>query len=211
MRRGVAGLLLLMGITVSGDAGERSPGVHPLAKKWSGLGEMELTFADGKQTVIASVDFRIMGDKPAAEVRAALAEIAALPDVRTIMLVGLAFTDEAVAELGKCKKLTTLNLYGTKATDKAFVDLSKVSTLNRLSFTGAGLSDKAMKEIAKLPELVFLEVTDAPITDNGLMDLRRAMNLRRLLLTNTRTTDRGVANLQALIPHLRTTDAMMLR
>lgn len=201
MRRCAAGLLLFA--AVAACAGERAARVHPLASKWSKLGEIELSFADPENKVINTVDFRITGEKPVAQVKAALAEIAALPEVESIVLVGLAFTDDAVAELGKCKKLTLLNLYATKVTDNAFTEIAKVTTLNRLTFTGAGLTDKGMKEIAKLSNLVHLEITDAPITDNGLMDLRRMKNLRRLVLTNTKTTDRGFASLQSLIPRLR--------
>src|SRR5687768_15407112 len=112
MRRCLPVLFLFCAAVIwAGERGER--GMHPLVKKLNKVGEFEVSFADAEQKVIQTVDFRITGERKPDEVKAAVGELAALPEVTHVMLLGLAFTDESVAELGKAPKITVLTLYGT--------------------------------------------------------------------------------------------------
>src|SRR5262245_24478344 len=83
-----------------------------LVEKLKRLGEVHPTYGgEGKDKTLTGVDFRITGDRPVADVIAAVRELAKLPTLESVLLLGPAFTADAVKELegSKIKRLTLFN------------------------------------------------------------------------------------------------------
>ncbi|MFO0966315.1 MAG: hypothetical protein U0793_12130 [Gemmataceae bacterium] len=200
--------LLLAFLACATNARAGSP-EQTLVDRLKKLGEVHLTYqGEGKDKAITGVDFRITGERKAEDVIAAVRDIAKLPKLDTVLLLGPAFKADAVKELVGAK-LVNLTLFNTGAGDAAFEHLPKIKTLRILAVTGSGLTDKGLKEITKVRTLQSLVIEDARITDAGIMGLTALRYLQRLILTNTDVTPDALANLREAMPRLSSGPAVL--
>ncbi|RPI87490.1 MAG: hypothetical protein EHM42_05145 [Planctomycetaceae bacterium] len=110
---------------------------------------------------------------------ALLAQIAAIPQLRGLTLVGGAATDRGLAAFRGHRRLQTLSC-------------------DRI----AGVTDAALESIAMLTELQRLNLSEVSITNAGIMRLSNASNLIGLRLRGTRVTQEAVDLLRTQRPGL---------
>jgi hypothetical protein len=176
-----------------------------IVKHLKGTAQVYAQYGNSRQQKqLIRLELRITGDKDAKEVVAALKEVARLPHLETLMLMGPAFTDEAVRELARSRSLRDVQLNRTQVTDAGIASLAAINELRRLVFWGSGLTDKGLKDVARLKNLKYLEITDAPITREGLKELYALTGLRRLTIVNSKATARELRLLFQSLPELET-------
>ncbi len=105
----------------------------------------------------------------------------------------------ALAPLAKLPRLQSLVLSGGSVTDEGIANLAGARALRRLSIQGAaGVTDAGMASLADLPDLNSIEIFVAPkLTAFGLKNLGlRLAELETLVLYQTSLTDDGMACLE---------------
>jgi hypothetical protein len=158
--------------------------------------------ADAKKNAIIGVDFRPTAGSDPKKVAAAVKELAMLPDLQTVLLLGQDVTDEAANAVPASAKLMSIQFFNTSITDKGIAGLARLKNLQTFKFTGMGLADEGMKTLAKIKTLQTIVITDAKVTDEGVLALRTLANLRRLTIENTAATEQSIQSLRQQLPRL---------
>lgn len=122
-----------------------------------------------------------------------------LPELDSLMIVGVSVTEADLADLKNFPKLTSLTLTGSALTDRGFEDIAKLGNLVYLGFTGTSLSDRGLDHSDALTKIEYLDLSrNKGVTDAGLVHLKRLDTLKELYLDGTSVTDAGLVHLAAL-------------
>ena len=78
-----------------------------------------------------------------------------------------------LAEIGKLTQLRTLRLLSSNATDAGVRHLAYLQNLTGLSLVSSRITDGSLKELAHLKKLHLLDIRQTPIADDGLKYLDR--------------------------------------
>ena len=162
---------------------------------------------------------RVIGDDD-------LPALAALPQLRELLIEQSRITDAGFKSLRRFEKLEHLRLRGARITDDALDALDdwprlRLLNLPQADLTDAGVAricrrerlellrlgspratDESLVAVAACPSLRFLHLIDVPITDAGLKHLEQAQQLTSLYLDGSRVTDEGIERLVTASPHL---------
>ncbi len=154
-----------------------------------------------KKGTIIGVDFRPMAGSDPKEVASVVKELATLPHLHMVLLLGQDVTDEAVDALPA--SVVNVRFFNTQVTDKGIAKLGRLKNLIGFNYTGANLTDEGMKELAKLKTLQSLSITDAKgVTDTGVAALASLANLQNVTIENTSASPRAVRSLKLVLPSL---------
>jgi hypothetical protein len=158
---------------------------------------------DIKKGKIVGVDFRPMAGTDPKKIAAAVKELSTLPDLETILLLGMDVNDEAADAIPTSAKLTSVQFFNTSITDKGVGKLARFTNLQTFKYTGMNISDQGMQDLAKIKTLNTIEITDSKITDTGVLALQTLPNLRSLTIENTAATQRSIDQLQQRLPPIQ--------
>ncbi len=124
---------------------------------------------------------------------AALAYLAAFPDLMELSVRRSRVTDVGLGPLARLKRLTALSIEGTPGVTDAGVErLRPCTALRELSLTETRVTGKGLEHF---PDLELLNLSGTPFGDDGLRHLAGLLELRVLLLLDTRVTDEGLRHL----------------
>ncbi len=157
---------------------------------------------DPRKAVIIGVDFRPMSGSDSKKIAAIVGELAAMPHLETLLLLGMDVTDEAVEAIPVSPKLLSVQFFNTRISDKGIATLPRFQKLQRFSFTGMGLTDEGMRSLAQIKSLHTIIITDAKVSDDGVLALRSLPNLRQLTVENTAATQKSIDRLRESLPRL---------
>jgi len=190
----------------------QSEPIPPVIAQMEELGTVYVTRADprakksvtseAKKNAIIGIDFRPTAGSDPKKVAAAVKDLATLPDLETVLLLGQDVTDAAADALPTSAKLVSIQFFNTSITDQGFAKLTRFKNLQQFKFTGMGLTDEGMKTLAKIKTLQTIVITDAKVTDEGVLALASLRNLRRLTIENTLATEQSIERLQEQLPRL---------
>lgn len=155
-----------------------------------------------KKGPIIGIDFRPMAGSDPKKVAAAVKELASLPELETVLLLGRDVTDEAADAIPKSATLVSVQFFNTSITDNGIGNLTRFTKLQTFKFTGMGLTDRGMKALAKISTLQTIEVTDSKVTDEGVLALQSLPNLRQLTIENTAASQRSIDQLGTRLPRI---------
>lgn len=210
MHRLAFAFVALLGASVNVLA--QSESNPPVIAKMEDLGTVYVTRADPrakkstnsevKKNAIIGVDFRPTAGSDLKKVAAVVKELATLPDLETVLLLGQDVTDAAADALPASAKLVSIQFFNTTITDQGIAKLTRFKNLQQFKFTGMGLTDEGMKALAKIKTLQTIVITDAKVTDKGVLALASLRNLRRLTIENTLATEQSIESLRESLPRL---------
>ena len=129
------------------------------------------------------------------EHRAAIADIAGLTTLRSVILSGA--SDEDLAKLVPLTRLTSLTVYSKGVTDEAFKSIAKFEKLEALDLSGTRVFEKA-GSLSSLKKLERLSLAGTPTSDVGLKALKDVKSLRHLNIERTAVTSEGLKHLGKL-------------
>ena len=203
-------LLALFGVGVKVLA--QSEPTPPVIAKMEELGTVYVTRADprakksaaseARKNTIIGIDFRPTAGSDPKKVAAVIKELATLPDLETVLLLGQDVTDAAADALPTSAKLARIQFFNTSITDQGIAKLTRFKNLQQFKFTGTGLTDEGMKGLAKVKSLQTIAITDAKVTDKGVLALSSLRNLRWLTIENTQATEQSIESLREQLPRL---------
>jgi hypothetical protein len=121
-----------------------------------------------------------------------------LPKLRILILDRTNIDDKSIGRITELTQLEELFLDTAKVTDKGLENFERMTRLQKLGFdkaamTGAGLTH--LRGLTKLEDL-YLALTN--VDNAGLASLAGMSGLRRLCLSGTKVTDTGLANLRQM-------------
>lgn len=106
-----------------------------------------------------------------------LHELAALPNLKRLILSEQTVTDDVLVALSSIDTLEELILYESEVTDKGVASLVALQNLKTLSLEGSQVTDSCVDVLSQLP------------------------NLQRVILAKTDITEEGVRRLRARVPN----------
>jgi len=161
----------------------------------------------------------------------ALATMARLESLTTLLLVGSDLTDDQLFQLRTLKNLTVLSVRSDKGTprgltvlesfpdlrnldlshdvwvdDRALVPISHATELEKLSLGGTSITDEGLAQLTSLRKLRTLYLDHTRIHDEGLQALAGLSSLEYLDVSGTSVTDEGISALRSALPKLEITD-----
>jgi hypothetical protein len=207
-------------LILAGSVRAQAEPTPPVIAKMEELGTVFVTRANpkvktsarsqAKNKVIVGIDFRPTAGSDPKKVAAAVKELATLPDLKTVLLLGQDVTDEAAGALPASVKLVSIQFFNTSITDKGIAGLARLKSLQTFKFTGMGLTDEGMKSLAKIKTLQVIVITDAKVTDDGVLALRTLRNLRQLTIENTEATEQSIERLRESLPRLASGERFLM-
>lgn len=152
-----------------------------------------------------------------------LRQVARVPNVKRLNLLGTKVTANGLQALVGLKKLDTVFIEDSRITDSVVMKLGELKMLhtlwvaatrggNRATSEGAvgelnlawtAISDRCLSSIAGLKNLVWLDIRDTKVTDSGVEALFGLKNLKDLLLGGSKVTRVGRFRLQVALPDCR--------
>lgn len=135
---------------------------------------------------------------------AGLAHLRKLPSLRDLRL-GTAVTDDELAQLVAIPHLRSLDIAFSKITDEGMRHLAKIQDLEVLGLFDAQITDAGVAHLQRLKQLRHLSLSRTKVTGAGLVHLMGLINLESLNLAGTSITDAGLAYLGGL-SHLQELD-----
>lgn len=127
-----------------------------------------------------------------------LSELAHLPRLRTLHLVGGRVDEAWLKVIGDFEHLTVLSLEGCKLTPEAMAELGKLTRLRTLSLRSTAVTDEQFKSVANLTQLQAIDLVGTKITVAGLVHLKSLVELECLNLSRIPVTDESAKNLSVL-------------
>jgi hypothetical protein len=204
---GAAIAVLIVSLTTAHTIAQDYPAV---VEKMAAIGTCYVTRAapkdktapktTAKANAIIGVDFRPNADADPKKVAALVKELSTIPDLESVLLLGMTVTDEAADAIPTTPKVRSIQFFNTAVTDKGIAKLARLSNLEVFNFTGMGLTDEGMKAIGKMKTLHTIEIVDAKITDAGVLELSGLPNLRTLTIQNSAASQSSVDQLQQRLP-----------
>jgi Leucine-rich repeat (LRR) protein len=128
-----------------------------------------------------------------------VAFLAALPELKQLVLTETQITDECMSLIGRLCKLSMLDLSNTCISDNGAFQLATLVKLEALGIYGTQITDATVEIIAKLPKLKMLNISFTAITDAGLFKLAR-LGCRTIEVHHSRITKSGVHAFTKLCP-----------
>jgi Leucine Rich repeat len=206
---GAAISFLVVSLTTAHTIAQNNPAV---VEKMAEIGTVYVTRAapkdktqpktSAKANAVIGVDFRPMADADPKKIAALVKELSTIPDLESILLLGMNVTDEVADAIPTTPKLKSIQFFNTAITDKGIAKLSRLPNLEVFNFTGMGLTDEGMKALGKMKTLHTIEIVDAKITDAGVLALSGLPNLRMLTIQNAAASQRSVDQLQERLPRI---------
>jgi hypothetical protein len=157
-------------------------------------------------------------------VDADLAPLAAMTDLRTLMLPGPGISDAGLVHLRGMAKMHSLALIDNHVTSAGLehlrsmtllasldLDRSRVESLapirqlarlRRVLIASTPIADAALTDLKGLDQLEFLDLSETQVTDAGLERLRRLKKLRTLRVRGTAVSSEAIAALRQELPLL---------
>lgn len=186
------------------------PANPPVVAKMEELGTVYLTRSNPKtdaknepaKGTIIGVDFRPAAGTDPMKIVAIVKEFSTLPELRTILLLGMDVNDEVADAIPTSAKLQSIQFFNTQVSDKGIAKLTRFSNLQTFKYTGMNISDEGMKSLGKMKTLQSIEITDSKITDAGVLALQQLPNLLNLRIENTAATQRSIDQLQERLPRV---------
>ena len=111
---------------------------------------------------------------------------------------GRQFDDAALAQVAALPELETLDLSGTAVTDAGTASLAGLKELQRLYLRGTKITDASLAHLAGLTNLEVLALQDTAVDGSGLASLKGLANLEVLNLAQTKVTDDRLAAIEGL-------------
>lgn len=128
-----------------------------------------------------------------------LAEVAAIPGLKTLDLSLSRVTDRGMRALRPATGVVDLNLYFAElVTDEGMSIVRDWKNLKRLNVRGTKITDTTLEFVSTLPALEALDIGYAEVTDVGLDRLTSMTSLRELTIGGNKLTDVGVHLLRQL-------------
>jgi hypothetical protein len=184
----------------------------PVITKMEELGSVYVTRAapkdktapktKAKENAIIGIDFRPMAGTDSKKIAELVKELATLPDLETLLLLGMDVTDAAADAIPASAKVTKIQFFNTTISDKGIAKLTRFTNLESFKFTGGGLTDEGMKTLGTMKTLHTIEITDAKITDAGVLALSSLPNLRVMTIETSAATQQSVDQLQQRLPRI---------
>ncbi|MBX3449970.1 MAG: hypothetical protein KF777_10445 [Planctomycetaceae bacterium] len=131
-----------------------------------------------------------------------LKQLSALPNLRTLDVLGTKVTNEGVASIAKITSLESLRFTGQQLKDDGAAELAKMPNLRKLYIDNVALSPTGWAAIGRIPSLEVLHVSHSSIGDAAMPLLCEAQNLKEFVLHYSGVSDVGVSYLGKL-PHLQ--------
>jgi hypothetical protein len=157
-------------------------------------------------------------------VDADLAPLAALTDIRTLMLRGPGISDAGLVHLRGMAKMHSLTLIDNHVTSaglehlrsmallesldlnrsrvESLAPIRQVARLRKLWIASTPIADAALTDLKGLDQLDFLDLSGTEVTDAGLEHLRGLKKLRTLRVRGTKVTPEAFTALQKDLPLL---------
>jgi hypothetical protein len=133
-----------------------------------------------------------------------VAAIRYLPYVETINCTNARrITGSTLHQLAALPKLNTLYLVGTQLDDAGLAQLQHATSLTTLNLDSTRITDAGMRTLDNLDNLQTLVLGHTAVTDRGLVQLRDLRQLSTLNLRDTKTTPDGVKGLRRMLPDVR--------
>lgn len=129
---------------------------------------------------------------------AAVTELATLENLTSLSVGGKNITDAGVKSLKPLTKLTSLKLTFAHVTDAGVAHLADLRNLSTVGLSNTKATDAGAKQLAAMKRLTELDVSYTALTDAGVKDVATLPNLTSLNLEKTGATDEGVKRLKAL-------------
>jgi len=152
-----------------------------------------------KKNVVIGIDFRPMAGSDPKRVASVVMELAMVPELETVLLLGQPITDDVADAIPTTLKVTNIRFYNTRVTDKGVVGLTRFKNLQVFNYTGTGLTDEGMASIGTMTSLMNLTITDSKITDKGVYALQKLVNLQRLTIENSAASEASVQFLRTTL------------
>jgi Leucine-rich repeat (LRR) protein len=128
-----------------------------------------------------------------------LAEVAKIPDLKTLDLSLSRVTDRGLRALRPATSIVDLNLYFAELiTDEGLSIVKGWKHLKRLNVRGTKATDMTLEFVSSIPTLESLDIGYAEITDVGIDRLTSMSSLRELTIGGNKLTDAGVHLLRQL-------------
>lgn len=125
-----------------------------------------------------------------------LAEIAALPNLKSLRILLTPVSDASLAHISQAAGLEQLKLTNVPVTDEGLAFLADCQKLQDVQLTNLEISDQALKHVATLAQLESLTLWNCPqINGSGLDDLSGLSLLTRLDITGTSILTNGAVHL----------------
>jgi hypothetical protein len=154
---------------------------------------------------------------------AGLEELAALPRLQQVGLIGSGVTDAGLEKIGRIKALRQLDVRGARVTAAGLKHLAGLP-LTSLAVSPGVLTDEALDYLAdkkmlhalaiakgrmgrpaSAEDIYYMVLEGAPITDASVKHLTAMKSLFGVNLRGTRVTDKGVAQLKEALPNVQVT------
>jgi hypothetical protein len=130
-----------------------------------------------------------------------LRQLASLPKLLELNLIGTRVDDEAMEKLAALTLLESLDISGTRVSDAGLMHLGSLKNLRKLNISRNALTDVGAAEISRLTQLEELLIGDNAMSDASLTQFANLSKLRSLWLGgNSRITHQGVAELKVALP-----------
>lgn len=123
-----------------------------------------------------------------------IANLAKASDLETLHLDSSRITDAGLGNLKNLKHLKNLILTGTQFTDVGIGHVAQLRVLGHLSLSSVPLNDAVLAEVCKM-SLTVLELSETDVNDSHLKTIAGLTQLRSIALTNTNSSDSGLAQL----------------
>jgi hypothetical protein len=128
-----------------------------------------------------------------------LAELAAIPTLRSLDLSLTRITDHGMQQLKTAPNITDLNLYYAElVTDEGIAAIKGWKHLKRVNLRGTHITDTALEHLAAIETLESIDVGFAQVTDVGPDRLAGLPHLKELTLGGNKLTDIGLQPLRHL-------------
>ncbi len=127
--------------------------------------------------------------------KAGLANLARLPRLRFLAIVGSDFSDDGLQVVKSLKQLEYLDLSYSRITDAGLAQLESLPQLKSLVLGASNVTAAGLTHLQDLKRLDELAIENTRLDDGALEKLRVLHGLRRLSLRNTEISDAGIGDL----------------
>lgn len=129
---------------------------------------------------------------------ATLADLASLPDLKSVCLRQTLLTDQGIASLARASHLDTLYIDSSTITDAGLENLENLQHLKNLILAGKQFTDVGIRNVARLRSLGHLSLSSVPLTPAVLAEISK-MSLTVLELSETTVNDSQLKTIAGLV------------
>ena len=133
----------------------------------------------------------------------ALAHLAGLRRIRSVLLNETSITDEGLSHLASLNRVKRLNLWRVPISDRGLEHLAGLTRLEWLNLDNTRVTDAGLPSLVRMNRLAFLHLGSTAVSDAGLQHLASLGALKDLKVTRTAVTADGVARLEQSLPECK--------